>query len=404
MRKLFKTKAGIALMVAVSWQLFMTVSGILFDYSTNYYLLDRDGHHQQSVTVLSHTMHWDAGWYIRIINGEYADPESAASVFFPVFPVAVQAVKIASLHTLGDASAGLVVNTVALFFALWALMGIADIFFKGDKSQRKKLLILFLTFPTAVFCHFFYSEAIFCALAFWSYLFALRREWWKVGLTLAILTATRSTAILFVLLAGLEFMRAYDWKLKKILNPNILWFLLAPSGLLLFSLYLYFVRGDPIAMIGGFHLTNDWAYHKLNFNFFYPYYLSLAEIKRVVNGSLPFDTYKIINHVMPAIMVLLTFIASLYAIVKIKIDGSRAGVPLGVFGLATIFMISINSNLVSVNRYLLPTIVIYIAVAHYLSNSSLKKHSGDIIYIMGYVGVMLQMYLLVLFARNIFAG
>lgn len=404
MRKFLKTKAGIALAVAISWQLFMTVAGVLFDYTTNYYLLDRDGNHQQNATVLSHTKHWDAGWYERIINGEYSDPESAASVFFPMFPVAVQSVKLISFNTLGNASAGLIVNTLALFFALWALMGIADIFFKGDKSQRKKLAILFLAFPTAIFCHFFYSEAIFCALAFWSYLFALRREWWKMGLALGALTATRSTAVLFILLAGLEFMRAYDWKLKKILNVNILWFLLAPVGMLLFALYLYIVRGDPMAMLNGFHLTNDWAYHKINFNFLYPYYLSLIEIKRVITHELPFDAYKIVNHIMPAIMVLLTAAASVYSILKIKINNSRAGVPIGIFGLATIFMTSINSNLVSVNRYLLPTIVIYIAVAHYLNNFSLKKHSGDIVYILGYVGLMLQMYLLVLFTRNIFAG
>ena len=39
----------------------------------------------------------------------------------------------------------------------------------------------FRSAPAAFFLHSFYSEAVFCALGFWAYLFALRRQWLWMG-------------------------------------------------------------------------------------------------------------------------------------------------------------------------------------------------------------------------------
>jgi hypothetical protein len=88
-----------------------------------------------------------------------------------------------------------------------------------------------LTAPTAFFLHSFYSEAVFCALGFWTYLFALRRQLAWMGLRLIPMTASRVAAVLFVGLCFLEFPRSKEWQLPAALSWLVLWFPAAFAGL-----------------------------------------------------------------------------------------------------------------------------------------------------------------------------
>lgn len=389
-RNFLQTDTGKATIIAILWQLMMLAFGNIFEVS-----LRGVFHNSNPHTLLSHMATWDGNWYLSIVKGAYAT-NWASNVFYPLFPFSVWLLHFISFGAIGYVAAGLLINTIAIAFILVALLKIADLFL--DKKYRWWLPMLFLTSPAALFLHFFYSEALFCAIGFWSYLFARQRQWWKMAVMLAILTAARFPAILFIGLCGLEFMRAYGWKVKKILNKNALWFLVTPAGILIYGLYLKIVRGDFFGMFNGYKYTNDWAYIIFNPNIFDTY---LVSIKRVVNsfrGIIPFDPNLIINNALPLIGFGILFLASIYCLVSLR---KKGGVPLGIFGLVSLVFLSLNSNLVSAHRYILPCVLIYIAAAHFASKKSWLNY---LFYGSVYTGILLQAYLFILFVGGYFAG
>lgn len=382
------------LIVSLLWQALMTVMGNFFDTGLNN-IFQRPNSPADATGLLDHMFHWDAGWYQTALNGAYADPSSPVSVFYPLFPFSVWLVQTLSLGLLSMLEAGLLINTAATFFSLLALTKIGEILLGRDR--RWWLPALFITSPAAIFLHFFYTEALFCAFAFWSYLFALRRQWWQMALALAALTAIRLPAVLFIALCGLEYLRAYQWRPRRFLNRNLLWFLLTPAGFLGFASYLYVVRGDFLAMFHGYDLTDDWVYQVFNPNIFALYDFTLRHLYGVFTTPVPFDEGQAVNFLLPLLGIFVLVASSLY-VVSLK---RQAGWPLLALGLLGAVMFSLNSNLVSVHRYLLPCIVIYIAIAHLASRRDWLRplFLGAI-----YLGIMLQAFLYILFVNGYFAG
>src|SRR5262249_5360848 len=146
------------------------------------------------------------------------------------FPMATWLVYKVTFGQLGILGAGLVVNGLASWLAATALLKISRNFV-STRAAQWLTVGLFLTAPAAYFLHVMYSEALFCALGFWAYLFALRRQWTFMGLCLIPLTASRITAALFVVLCLVEFARAKEWRPRAILSWQLLWFPAAFAGL-----------------------------------------------------------------------------------------------------------------------------------------------------------------------------
>lgn len=383
-------------MIAVAWQALFTIIGSMFDASLNN-IFQRGGSSGIETSLLSHTMSWDAGWYLNIIHGAYTDPTSAAAAFYPLFPLIITTLHTITFGLIGYATLGIIVNTIALAVALYALKKISEHFL-----PRKFVwwpVILFITSPAAIFMHFFYTEAIFCAVAFVAYMFALQRKWLYMGIALAVLTSTRLPSILFIGLCGLEFMRAYEWNIKKIFNRNLLYFLLAPLGFVLYGLYLLVVRGDFLGMFTAYTLTRDWSYQVFNVDIFANYIFAINRLVTVFTTNIPFDEGQFVNFLIPLSGLAILLAGSIYLICA-KLP-RRIGIPLGVFGFVSMIFVSLNSNLISVNRYLLPCLGIYIFISLLSSRS---KYLHTLFYICSYVGILLQAYLLILFVNGYFAG
>ncbi|MBL8160199.1 hypothetical protein JNJ66_07140 [Candidatus Saccharibacteria bacterium] len=391
--RFFASDGGKAVMLAVGWQLMMTVMGIIFDSTLNN-IFQRPASPEPH-GMLGHTLRWDAGWYQAIVHGAYADPASASPVFYPLFPLMVWLLDGLSFGLLGEPLSALIINTAATACIILALARIAEHFV--GRKHRWWLPAIFLTSPAAIFLHFFYTEAIFCAVGFWAYLFALQRRWWAMGLALAVLTAVRLPAILFVALCGLEFIRAYGWNIRQTLNRNLLWFLLAPLGFVLYGLYLQLVRGDFLLMLHAYKLTDDWPYQVFNPNIFELYRETARRVRDALLTPVPFDEGIFVNLLLPMIGLMVLFAAAVYSLWYKR----KAGIPLAVFGILAMVMFSLNSNLISVNRYLLPCIVIYIAILHL---SLRRGWLRPVTYGCIYVGILLQAYLYILFVNNYFAG
>lgn len=377
-----RTDFGIALLITVSWKILLLAIGYFIDASSN-----------GASGILSHTMHWDAGWYTLIINDHYKNiPVSA--VFYPLFPLLVGALHFVSFGFIDVPLSGQIINTVAVWFALTALLKIGKELL-GTTNQYW-LIALFLTAPAAFFLHTFYSEAVFVALAFWAYVFALKRNWLAVGILLAILTASRLPAILIVGLCGLEYLRSYNWDIKKSLNKKMLYFLLSPLGFIAYGLYLHFIQNNAFEMFSAYRLDNDWTYQIFNPNIVETIARGGYQIIRAIAGARPFDNDLIIGNLFPFVSLIVLALASLYLIFKAK----GKYLPIGIVGLLSIIMFTLNNNLVSVHRYVLPCLAIYIAL-FLIAKGRFKKPLLTSFCLVGITG---QFYLYWLFVNTVFAG
>jgi len=377
-----KTDIGIALWIVLGWKVLMSIIGFAIDV-----------HFGGAASFFDHTMHWDAGWYLAIIHGQYVDI-LASSAFYPLFPLLVSVVHSLGFGLIDYPISGQIVNTIALWFALVAALKITTTLI--GKSEKKWIIILILCAPAAFFLHVFYSEAIFMALSFWAYYLALTRRWFSVGVLLALLTATRLPSVLIVALCGLEFLRAYDWKPKQFFNKKILFFLLAPLGFIGYSIYLSFAQADPFGMFHAYSHTTDWIYQVFNPNIIETIAKALYQIVRSLIGLRPFNSELFVNIMLPLASLFLLGLASIYLFGKTR----RKYLPLGIVGILSIIMFTLNSNVVSVHRYVLPSLTIYIAVMVFIKN--IKK--PYILYIGCFLGLIIQAFLYVAFVRVLFAG
>jgi hypothetical protein len=344
-----------AAVVVLVWQTAMTAVGAVVEPS----LLLATGITRASdvdPALLIHTYRWDGLWFHRILNGEYAT-DAAVPAFYPLFPLGVRLVQLLGLGTLNFLTAGLLLNTVATWLGVVALVKITRCFAVSPRAPWLAVA-LFLTSPAAFFLHAFYSEATFIALGFWAYLFALRRQWLWMALCLIPLTASRITAVLFVGLCFLEFCRSVNWRPRGLLSWKLLLFPASALGFAAFALHLRIVAGDALAMTSAYEANPAWGYHVFDPNIAHTVGREAWLVARALTGDLPLLYGTVVDHLLPLVGLVLLLLASAYALVALRWDG----VPLAAFGLMSFVMFTLNSNLVSVHRYTLPCIVLYLAL------------------------------------------
>ena len=386
MKKLFgrliKIDFGIALLIVIGWKILLTTLGFILSINAD-----------SGAGLLDHTMYWDAGWYTTIITDHYAT-NLASAAFYPLFPLLVGIVNLLSFNALGIPLAGQLVNTVAVWFAVTALIKLSREIL--GKENKYWLVAMVLAAPAAFFMHVFYSEAVFMAVSLWAYYFALKRQWLGVGILLAVLSAARLPALLIIALCGLEFLRAYDWNLKKVFNKNLLYFLLVPIGFITYMIYLSIVQHDPLGMFHAYAHTNDWAYQIFNPNILETIAKSGYQVIRAAIGVRPIDSELIVNILLPLASIILLALSSVYLLIKHR----KKYLPLAIVGILSLIMFTLNSNIVSVHRYILPSLTIYVAIA--LLAKHIKK--PIIIYAWCIIGIAIQIVLFYLFATHRFAG
>lgn len=340
-----------ALTAVVAWHVVLSVIAYLFQGSQHLnYAYPPDI--SPDPTPLSHMYRFDGLYYVDIVaNGYDLRNKPWLAAFYPMFPMATWVVHKITFAQLGILGAGLVVNVLASWPAVVALLRITR-HFVADKALHWLAPALLLSAPSAYFLHVMYSEALFCAIAFWAYLFALRRQWVPMGLLLMPLTASRITAALFVGLCLLEFLRSRDW--RRVWSWHLLWFPAAFTGLGGYWLFLWRTAGNPFANFAGHRM---WPYQVFDPNIFATWGREIAAATRAVRYG-PIHAVHLVDHVLPLIALTVVLAVSVYVVVELRGEG----VPLAVFGLAAVVMLSLNSNLVSVHRYVLPLVVVYVGL------------------------------------------
>jgi hypothetical protein len=211
--------------------------------------------------VFSPLAKWDTQHYLAIAFDGYVEghaglpPAEARPAFFPLFPGIVRV-----LSGFG-ASRGLILIvayavSLASFFGALTLLHRLTTIEIGERYARPTLLLLSF-FPTALFFGIPYTESMFLLLAVAAFLAARTGRWAVAGIALALASATRVPGLLLIIpvlmlyLYGPRTDREPDfedgfWPRYRI-GPDFAWLLLAPLGLLAFSVYLHFALGDATA-------------------------------------------------------------------------------------------------------------------------------------------------------------
>lgn len=382
LRKFSKTDIGIGIVVALIWQTAMTILG--FSLAAN------------STSLLAHTFGWDSGWYSNIVNNWY-DSGDASPAFYPLFPLVVRSIMYV-LGTESEVLAAHVINLVALSLATAALIKISR-HFLGSIRYQWLPVVFFLASPAAFFLHLFYSETFFCAIVFWAYWFALKHRWLPMSLLLGLAMTTRIPSLLFIGLCGLEYLRTYNWSLRKAFNPKILWILIVPIGFIAYALYLFYIRHNALAMFHAYSLPDGWPYHQFNPNVIETAARALYRSTHSLLGFSPFTNSTLVNSLLPCIALITLAATSVYALLKYKSQGKF--MPLAVFGVVSGVFFTLNNNVFSVHRYILPCISIYIILAYVVHT---HRPTRLLVLPCVLVSLFLQIYTYRLFILGHFAG
>lgn len=171
---------------------------------------------------------WDVAHFLLIAREGYADPREMA--FFPGLPLVLR-----GFATLGVSPvlAGSALALVSSLLAAFALKRIAGVW--GATA--------WLLAPTAVFTAVAYTEAPFCAAAFWAWERATQRRWGQAAL-LAALACTLRVSGLFLIGALAVLALTQGRRDGPALGVRLAWLLLPAAVLVAYVVYLHGLTGS----------------------------------------------------------------------------------------------------------------------------------------------------------------
>lgn len=190
--------------------------------------------------------HYDGDHYVHVALDGYSPEGRASPAFFPLYPLAMRLVAglVGGPLSPGTFSVlGVAVSLTALPFALWFVYRIAEDGW-GVRVARATVLTLAF-FPTAFYFNAVYSESLFLlfsAGAVWAA--RVRRDLLLACMLAGLATATRNVGVF--LLIPLVFAW---WRDRSELGWRAVYLMIAPSGLLAYSCFLWLRFGEPLLFV-----------------------------------------------------------------------------------------------------------------------------------------------------------
>jgi hypothetical protein len=212
--------------------------------------------------VFSSLARWDSIHYLAIANEGYVGAADQAPVdvragFFPLYPFIVRVLSGWGAHPGAVLIAAYVVSITSFLVALYLLYRLVELEL-GDRAVARATLILLAASPFALYFVAPYTESLFLAIIVGAFYAARTGHWATAGVLGALSSACRVPGI--AILAPLVFIYFYGPRgdrpplppvqgLRMLLpryRPRLdaLWLALVPSGIVAFSAYLHFARGD----------------------------------------------------------------------------------------------------------------------------------------------------------------
>jgi len=300
---------------------------------------------------------WDAAHYVAIAGQGYggANPSPHGGLgFFPLFPLLMRGM-VAALGWAPTpahlALAGLVLANVCFFLAvpLLARFGTRQ----SSHAVGRTAAILLGIAPFAFFFNAGYSESLFLLLALLALSLAGGRHWWWAGLAAGLASGTRLVGLALtpalLLLAFRRGARGADLAAVG---------LLAPSGTIAFATYTGIAFGDPLAYL---HAQGTWGGWQEHVRFY-------AELfwrqPREALATEPRHLFIMLNLAVALVSVLLL------PLVWRRLDPATA-----LF--TTLIVAQAGVTWVSLGRYLLPAVGIYLVAAQLLEGPRLAGWARD---------------------------
>ncbi|MFP5416845.1 MAG: mannosyltransferase family protein [Actinomycetes bacterium] len=206
-------------------------------------------------TLDSVVAQWDVAHFLLIAREGYADPKEMA--FFPGLPLILRGLGELGVPMVLGGSAVALACSLAAAFALKRLVGTLG-------------AVAWLLAPTAVFTAVPYTEAPFCAAAFWAWERASQRRWGQAALLTA-LACTLRVSGLFLIGALAVLALTQPRRRGESAGQRLAWLLLPAGVVAAYIAYLYGVTGSWTAWFAaqeagwqrGFHwpweaLRNHW--------------------------------------------------------------------------------------------------------------------------------------------------
>ena len=284
---------------------------------------------------------WDAGWYKDIAELGYEIAprfdEQRNVVFFPLYPLAIRAVRLLTHHT---GLAGLIVSNVSFAVAMLLLFPLVKKLYSGETA---KLTLVFVSvFPFSFYFSALYAEALFFVFVVGSFFFAHRSQWAWAAICAALAGATRLAGITLIVGLGVLYLEQIQFQIRRI-RPNILWLLIAPLGVVVYALFLEYRFGEPWIFASARGVVDDWS----------------NDLVQSVRSVLSRDAILTGRSQMMYLFNLLIGIVSIVPVIACWRRLSKAYV---VWTLAY-FAVSFVGNWFNLGRYMLPAFPIYIATA-----------------------------------------
>lgn len=188
---------------------------------------------------------WDVQHFLELARQGYTKPTDPA--FFPGLPLLLR-----GLGRLGIPMVygGMVVSLLCSLLAALALWRL------GGRRTGPWAAAAWLIAPTAVFTFVPYTEALFCALAFWAWERARERNWFAMAVLAALACTVRVSGLFLVGALFIELLtRRHESGRER--GRSLAWLLLPVATLLAYVVYQWRRTGDWLAW---YHAqTAGWA-------------------------------------------------------------------------------------------------------------------------------------------------
>ncbi len=297
---------------------------------------------------------WDSAHYVAIAQLGYGLPNPNRGEglgFLPGYPLLMRyLIEIPGIEPSSGAFAvaGILVSNILFLVAVVMMAFLAQQSF--DSRSALTATMLFAIAPFSLFYSAAYSESLFLVLCLGTLILANRGQWVGAGVVAALASGTRLAGLLLApaLIYGAWKEGERGWRL--------VWAGIAPTiGFALWSLFTWWRHDNPLAY---FDAQSEWG----GWNEHVRYYadLALREPSAFLRGD-PRNTVILLN-----LVVAILFVAFLPRVWK------QTSPSVAMF---TTLIVVIHSMMtwVSLGRYLLPAVGVYLVAGSMLSNNATAR-------------------------------
>lgn len=317
---------------------------------------------------------FDGVHYIRIATSGYNFDYT--QVFFPLYPLLINLFSFGNYHLI----AGLVISGICLILSLRFLL----VLYRSDHDQfvSWKAICLLLSFPTAFYFGAVYTESLFLLLVILFFLFLKRNQFIFAGLIAGLASATRIFGILLTPILLLEIYhkaRSKQYKTNKSLALDLASLILAPVGLVLYSIYLKFNFGDAF-----YFLTAQPVFGAERSDF--PIITLPQVLYRYIKIflSIPVDSSAFFTAT-------LEFASTIFVLILLIVSFRKVRFDYWLFSLGCLLLPTLTGTLSSVPRYALMSFLLF---------PTLVKTLGRYYWIVLLLFSLLEVLLLMMFVRG----